>query len=79
MSRSSASAGTVAGAVENQAAGTDKAVSGGESAGAEMSRSSADAGEVADVVETKGVNDVEKPVLLIPGQKDGESAETTEN
>ena len=24
-------------------------------------------------------DDVEKPVLLIPGQKDGESAETTEN
>lgn len=29
--------------------------------------------------ETKGVNDVEKPVLLIPGQKDGESAKTTNN
>ena len=79
VSRSSAGVGEVADVVENQAAGTDKAVSGGESAGAEMSRSSADAGEVADVVETKGVNDVEKPVLLIPGQKDGESAETTEN
>lgn len=53
--------------------------SAGEIAGATEQRSSADAGEVADVVETKGVNDVEKPVLLIPGQKDGESAETTEN
>lgn len=56
-----------------------KASSNGEAAGAEVSRSSAGAGEVADVVETKGVNDVEKPVVLIPGQKDGESAETTEN
>ena len=56
-----------------------KASSNGEAAGAEVSRSSAGAGEVTDVVETKGVNDVEKPVVLIPGQKDGESAETTEN
>ena len=69
-----------------------KASSNGEAAGAEMSRSSAGettgaavqrssagAGKVAGAVETKGVNDVEKPVLLIPGQKDGESAETTEN
>lgn len=56
-----------------------KASSNGEAAGAEVSRSSAGAGEVASAVETKGVNDVEKPVLLIPGQKDGESAETTEN
>lgn len=56
-----------------------KASSNGEAAGAEVSRSSAGVGEVADVVETKGVNDVEKPVVLIPGQKDGESAETTEN
>ena len=90
--RSSAGAGEAAGAAENQAEGADKAVSGGETAGAEMSRSSAgetagaaeqrssaSAGEVTGAVETKGVNDVEKPVLLIPGQKDGESAETTEN
>ena len=56
-----------------------KASSNGEAAGAEVSRSSAGAGKVAGAVETKGVNDVEKPVLLIPGQKDGESAETTEN
>ncbi len=56
-----------------------KASSNGEAAGAEVSRSSAGAGEAAGAVETKGVNDVEKPVLLIPGQKDGESAETTEN
>lgn len=56
-----------------------KASSNGEAAGAEVSRSSAGAGEVTGAVETKGVNDVEKPVVLIPGQKDGESAETTEN
>ena len=79
MSRSSAGAGEAAGAVENQAEGADKAVSGGETAGAAEQRSSAGAGKVAGAVETKGVNDVEKPVLLIPGQKDGESAETTEN
>ena len=90
--RSSADVGEVAGAAENQVEGADKAVSDGETAGAEMSRSSAgeiagaveqrssaSAGEVASAVETKGVNDVEEPVLLIPGQKDGESAETTEN
>lgn len=53
--------------------------SAGETAGAAEQRSSASAGEVASAVETKGVNDVEEPVLLIPGQKDGESAETTEN
>ena len=79
VSRSSAGAGEAAGAVENQAEGADKAVSGGETAGAAEQRSSAGAGKVAGAVETKGVNDVEKPVLLIPGQKDGESAETTEN
>ena len=53
--------------------------SSGDSSGAAEQRSSAGAGEAAGVAETKGVNDVEKPVLLIPGQKDGESAETTEN
>ena len=53
--------------------------SAGETAGAAEQRSSASAGEVTGAVETKGVNDVEEPVLLIPGQKDGESAETTEN
>ena len=53
--------------------------SAGETAGAAEQRSSASAGEVTGAVETKGVNDVEKPVVLIPGQKDGESAETTEN
>lgn len=77
VSRSSAGAGEAAGAAENQAEGTDKASSNGGAAGAEVLRSSA--GEVASAVETKGVNDVEEPVLLIPGQKDGESAETTEN
>ena len=90
--RSSAGAGEAAGAVENQAAGTDKASSNGGAAGAEVlrssagetagaaeQRSSASAGEVASAVETKGVNDVERPVLLIPGQKDGESAKTTNN
>lgn len=56
-----------------------KAVSNGEAASAAVSQSSAGVGEVAGAAETKGVNDVEKPVLLIPGQKDGESAETTEN
>ena len=56
-----------------------KASSNGEAAGAAEQRSSASAGEVASAVETKGVNDVEEPVVLIPGQKDGESAETTEN
>ena len=77
--RSSADVGEAAGAAENRAEGADKASSGGQAAGAEVSRSSAGAGEAAGVAETKGVNDVEKPVLLIPGQKDGESAETTEN
>lgn len=56
-----------------------KAVSNGEAASAAVSQSSAGAGEVAGAAETKGVNDVEKPVLLIPGQKDGESAKTTNN
>lgn len=56
-----------------------KAVSNGEAASAAVSQSSAGVGEVAGAAETKGVNDVEEPVLLIPGQKDGESAETTEN
>lgn len=51
----------------------------GEVAGAAVSQSSAGAGEVAGAAETKGVNDVEEPVLLIPGQKDGESAKTTNN
>ena len=56
-----------------------KAVSNGEAASAAVPQSSAGAGEVAGAAETKGVNDVEKPVLLIPGQKDGESAKTTNN
>lgn len=56
-----------------------KAVSNGEAASAAVSQSSAGVGEVAGAAETKGVNDVEKPVLLIPGQKDGESAKTTNN
>ena len=56
-----------------------KAVSNGEAASAAVSQSSAGAGEVAGAAETKGVNDVERPVLLIPGQKDGESAKTTNN
>ena len=56
-----------------------KAVSNGEAASAAVSQSSAGAGEVAGVAETRGVNDVEEPVLLIPGQKDGESAKTTNN
>ena len=56
-----------------------KAVSNGEAASAAVLRSSAGAGEVAGAAETRGVNDVEEPVLLIPGQKDGESAKTTNN
>ena len=79
VSQSSAGVGEVAGAAEIQAEGAAKAVSGGEAASAAVSQSSAGVGEVVGAAETKGVNDVEKPVLLIPGQKDGESAKTTNN